>query len=44
MDTCAYEVFSLNALGDLMVSIPEDCIECTSCINQCPEKAIYMDD
>jgi NAD-dependent dihydropyrimidine dehydrogenase PreA subunit len=44
VDTCPYEVFSFNENGDVMVTVPEDCIECTACIDQCPKKALYMDD
>jgi len=40
---CPYDVFSRDN-GEIIVLTPEDCIECTSCIEQCPGKAIYMDD
>ncbi|HNQ62931.1 MAG TPA: 4Fe-4S binding protein [Syntrophorhabdaceae bacterium] len=43
IDTCPYDVFSLEK-GKIIVMNPEDCIECLSCIEQCAEKAIYMDD
>ena len=43
VDICPYDVFSVND-GEVIVLMPEDCIECTSCIEQCSKKAIYMDD
>lgn len=43
IDLCPYDVFS-NEKGDVKVTNPEDCIECLSCIELCPTKAIFMDD
>jgi ferredoxin len=40
---CPYDVFS-DDNGTVSVSRPEDCIECTSCVDSCPVQAIYMDD
>ncbi len=40
---CPYDVFS-NEDGNPTVTNPEDCIECLSCVEGCPAKAIYMDD
>ncbi len=30
--------------GSVVVANPEDCIECTSCVETCPMNAIRMDD
>ncbi|HOV89545.1 MAG TPA: ferredoxin family protein [Syntrophorhabdaceae bacterium] len=40
---CPYDVF--KTMGDkVIVSSPEDCIECLSCVKDCHNKAIYMGD
>jgi len=40
---CPYDVFT-DEEGEAKVTNPEDCIECTSCVELCPTKAIFMDD
>ncbi|MGD9579407.1 MAG: ferredoxin family protein [Syntrophorhabdus sp.] len=43
IDLCPYDVFT-DEEGEVKVINPEDCIECMSCVEQCPTKAIFMDD
>jgi NAD-dependent dihydropyrimidine dehydrogenase PreA subunit len=43
VDTCPYEVFGEEA-DRVVVAVPEDCIECTSCLDSCLAKAISMGD
>ncbi|MBP6941415.1 MAG: 4Fe-4S binding protein [Syntrophorhabdaceae bacterium] len=40
---CPYDVFT-DEDGIVSIPRPEDCIECASCVDNCPEHAIYMDD
>ncbi|MBP8626391.1 MAG: 4Fe-4S binding protein [Syntrophorhabdaceae bacterium] len=40
---CPYDVFKLLD-KKIIVSSPEDCIECLSCLKECHKKAIYMGD
>ncbi|MCX8023140.1 MAG: ferredoxin family protein [Syntrophorhabdaceae bacterium] len=44
IDTCPYDVFSIDEGGLVVVGAAEDCIECTACMEQCKKNAIYMDD
>jgi NAD-dependent dihydropyrimidine dehydrogenase PreA subunit len=44
IEICPYDVFSRNNGEMIIVLTPEDCIECTSFIDQCSKNAIYMDD
>jgi ferredoxin len=43
IDLCPYDVFT-DEEGEVKVANPEDCIECTVCIELCPAKAIFMVD
>ncbi|HAR94573.1 MAG TPA: 4Fe-4S ferredoxin [Deltaproteobacteria bacterium] len=40
---CPYDVFGKEGDSVVVVS-PEDCIECTACVDNCPHKAITMGD
>ena len=43
-EICPYEVFSFDENGDVTVVVPEDCVECTACVEQCKKKAMHMGD
>jgi NAD-dependent dihydropyrimidine dehydrogenase PreA subunit len=43
MEICPYEVFTQED-GTVHVSVPEDCIECGACREECKAAAIYFDD
>jgi ferredoxin len=40
---CPYEVFR-DEEEKVVVKFPEDCVECTACVESCPEQAIEMGD
>jgi NAD-dependent dihydropyrimidine dehydrogenase PreA subunit len=42
IDTCPYDVFG-DLEGVVAVVNPQECIECTACIESCRQKAISMD-
>lgn len=43
IDLCPYDVFEAEANG-IIVAHPEDCIECTACVENCLHNAIIMGD
>jgi NAD-dependent dihydropyrimidine dehydrogenase PreA subunit len=43
VDACPYEVFADHE-GTIVVARPEDCIECTACVEFCLHQAISMGD
>ncbi|HOJ43461.1 MAG TPA: ferredoxin family protein [Syntrophorhabdaceae bacterium] len=43
IDACPNDVFGFVE-NRVVVSSPEDCIECMTCIDMCSKNAIYMGD
>ncbi|MCX8110468.1 MAG: ferredoxin family protein [Syntrophorhabdaceae bacterium] len=43
ISVCPYEVFQFSN-NTIIISSPQDCIECLSCIKECHKKAIFMGD
>lgn len=40
---CPYDVFRIEG-NNVVVACPEDCIECTACVEDCAHEAISMGD
>ncbi|MEN6617168.1 MAG: 4Fe-4S binding protein [Syntrophorhabdus sp.] len=43
IEICPYEVFGRDD-ETVVVKVPEDCIECASCVEHCECNAIFFDD
>lgn len=43
VEACPSEVLELKD-GKCVVARPDDCVECGSCVDECPHKAITLDE